>query len=75
MKDLQSIAQLGTEIQETKSEDSPVRVVATLGELQFEFTGFSLSLDNGRSIDLEKLWTASETYWNRWQDGIGAINE
>ena len=62
------IVDIETEILSTESEDVPVHIFTTLGELDIDFEAFSLSLDNGRSITFEELCDACEGYWNRWEN-------
>ncbi len=66
--DPKRIAGIDTEILSTESEDVPVHIITTLGELDIAFEGFSLSLDNGRAITFEELCDACENYWNRWEN-------
>lgn len=56
-----------TEILSTESEDVPVHIITTHGELDVDFEAFSLSLDNGRSITFGDICEACESYWNRWE--------
>ena len=57
-----------TEILSTESEDVPVHIITTFGELDIDFEDFSLSLDNGTPITFEELCEACENYWNRWEN-------
>lgn len=57
-----------TEILSTESDDVPVHVITTFGELDIDFEAFSLSLDNGKPITFEELCEACESYWNRWEN-------
>ena len=66
--DPKRIASTDTEILSTESEDVPVHIITTLGELVIAFEEFSLSLDDGREISFEELCTACENYWNRWEN-------
>ena len=66
--DLERIVGTDTEILSTESEDVPVHIFTTLGELDIDFEAFSLSLDNGRQITFEELCDACENYWNRWEN-------
>ena len=66
--DPRQIVESGTEILSTESEDVPVHIITTLGELDIDFEGFSLSLDTGRHISFEELCIACENYWNRWEN-------
>ncbi len=56
------------QILSTESDDVPVHIVTTLGELNLEFDDFSLLLDNGRRITFLELCDACENYWNRWEN-------
>ena len=64
---LKRIMDTDTEILSTESEDVPVHVFTTLGELDVDFEDFSLSLDNGNKITFGQICTACENYWNRWE--------
>ncbi len=64
--DPKRIVDSGTEILSTDSDDVPVHVVTTQGEIDVDFEDFGLSLDNGRSITFEELCNECENYWNRW---------
>jgi len=66
--DPKRIASIDTEILSTESEDVPVHIITTLGELDIAFEGFSLTLDNGRRITFKELCDACENYWNRWEN-------
>lgn len=66
--DPKRIVDTETEILSTASEDVPVHIITTLGELDIDFDRFSLSLDNGRKISFEELCDACENYWNRWEN-------
>lgn len=66
--DLDRIATIRTTILSTESEDAPVHIVTTLGEIDMDFDDFSLSLDSGISISFEDIGTACKTYWNRWEE-------
>ena len=63
--DPKRIVSTDTEILSTESNDVPVHIITTLGELNIAFEGFSLSLDDGRQISFEELCAACENYWNR----------
>ena len=62
------IVSTDSEILSTQSEDVPVHIITTLGELDIDFEAFSLSLDNGRQITFEELCDVCENYWNRWEN-------
>jgi hypothetical protein len=64
---LNLIAQQGTEILSTESEDTPVLIVTTLGEIDANFDSFSLAQEDGTEITFEVLCDACERYWNRWE--------
>jgi len=66
--DIERIVGTDTEILSTESEDVPVHIITTFGELDIDFEAFSLSLDNGRPITFEELCDACENYWNRWEN-------
>ena len=57
-----------TGILSTESEDVPIHIITTMGELDVDFETFSLALDNGRPITFEELCGAYEDYWNRWEN-------
>lgn len=61
------IAHQGTEILSTESEDIPVHVITTLGEIDADFDSFSLAQEDGTEIAFEALRDACERYWNRWE--------
>lgn len=66
--DPKRITSTDTEILSTDSENVPVHIITTLGELDIAFAAFSLSLDDGREISFEELCDACENYWNRWEN-------
>ncbi len=66
--DPKRIASTDTVILSTDSEDVPVHIITTLGELDIDFEEFSLSLDDGTSISFDELCDACENYWNRWEN-------
>ena len=65
--DFGKIAEIGSEILSTDSEDIPVRVITTLGTLHADFESFSLRLDDGREITYDQLCDACQKYWDRWE--------
>ena len=66
--DHERIVSIDTEILSTKSQDVPVQIITTLGELEVDFKDLSLSLDNGKQITFEQLCDACKSYWNRWEN-------
>lgn len=66
--DSKRIASTNTQILSTESEDVPVHIITTLGELDIAFEDFSLSLDNGSQITFKELCDACDNYWNRWEN-------
>ena len=68
--DPKRIVDSGTEILSTDSDDVPAHVVTTQGEIDVDFEGFELSLDNGRKITFEELCAECDNYWNRWGNGL-----
>ena len=65
--DLDLIAVQRTEILSTESEDAPVHVITTLGEIDADFDSFSLTQDDGKAITFDALCDACERYWTRWE--------
>jgi len=65
--DLKRIVDTNASILSTESDDVPVHVFTSLGELDIDFDELSLSLDNGRRITFEELCEACESYWDRWE--------
>ena len=65
--DLSLIAQLRTEILSTESEDTPVHLFTTLGEIELDFDSFSLAQEDGTEISFEALGKACEKYWTHWE--------
>lgn len=66
--DLQRIVESDTEILSTESEDIPVHIMTTNGELDADFDSFTLALDDGRPITFQELCVACERYWTRWSE-------
>ena len=65
--DVDLIAQQRTEILSTESQDNPVHLVTTLGEIETDFDSFSLAQDGGTEITFQTLCDACERYWNQWE--------
>jgi len=62
-----------TEILSTESEDIPVQIVTTQGEIDAEFQSFTLALDDGQPVTFEELCDACEHYWTRWEEDAKAM--
>ena len=71
--DPERIVASDTEILSTESEDIPVHVVTTQGEIDAEFQSFTLALDDGQPITFEELCDACERYWTRWEEDAKAM--
>lgn len=63
---LQEIAALDPEILGTDSDDVPVQLITTLGELIMDFDSFSITINNGVTLTFEQLSQACENYWRRF---------
>jgi hypothetical protein len=72
--DPQRIVASDTEILSTESEDIPVHIVTTQGEIDADFQSFALALDDGKAISFEDLCTACERYWTRWEEEAKAVS-
>ena len=66
--DFQTIVDTGTEILSTESDDVPVHIVSTLGDLFIEFDSFTISLDTGEQVSFKELGDACDLYWKQWQE-------
>ena len=56
------------EILSTDSEDMPVKIFTTLGELILDFESIRFALDTGQEIDFEMIDKVSEEYWDEWEE-------
>lgn len=66
--DPERIVGSNTEILSTDSDDIPVHIVTTQGEIDVEFQTFTLTLDDGQPVTFEQLCDACERYWTRWEE-------
>jgi hypothetical protein len=64
--DLSKIIVLQSSILSTESEDCPVKIATTEGELELSFASSRLSLDTGEPITHEELCEACERYWENF---------
>jgi hypothetical protein len=67
-EDPRQIVASNTEILNTESEDIPVHIVTTQGEIDAAFQSFTLALDDGQPITFEELCGACERYWRGWKE-------
>lgn len=57
----------GPEILSTESEEMPIKIATTLGELRLSFRTMALALDTGESVTYESIAAASDSYWADWE--------
>lgn len=61
----EQIVHTGNEILSTDSEDVPVHIFTTFGEIDIHFDAFTLLLENGRPVTFMDLSNACDCYWDR----------
>jgi hypothetical protein len=57
----------GPEILSTDSEEMPIKIATTLGQLRLSFRTMALALDTGESVAYETIAGASDSYWTDWE--------
>ena len=56
------------EILSTDSEDMPIKIFTTLGELILDFENIHFALDTGQKIDFASINKTCEDYWDEWEE-------
>jgi hypothetical protein len=55
------------EILSTESEEMPITIATTLGNLRLSFRAMRLALDTGEAVAYESIARASDSYWAEWK--------
>lgn len=68
IQDLSEVAALRPWIVQAEERDGSIQVSCSEGELAVSYSEYTITLDDGREIDLDQLDAAAGKYWSEWSD-------